>query len=60
LPQLERELLPGLQTRTTEAVEPNVSILRSSECVSKKGHADGFLPLQTLFGEVGSVFFYKA
>ncbi len=40
LPRWELALLPGPQTRTTEAVEPDTSILRSSACVSKKGHVD--------------------
>ena len=36
----ERELSPVLQTRTTEAVESDISILRSSACPHKEGRAD--------------------
>src|ERR687898_3422684 len=35
-----RQPAPVLQTRTTEAVESDTSILRSSACRNKEGHAD--------------------
>ncbi len=36
----ERQPSPVLQTRTTEAAESDISILRSSACPHKEGRAD--------------------